>query len=102
MNWLTDYHRATRFVSMVPDLNAIRDTLRTLDQQIAQLNAFWNLPTREDLTATEARIISAIKNSGKPVDLTALVDAGEKLEAETKSLQNAVNQNQPPKKEQNT
>lgn len=81
---------------MPPDLSAIRETVRTLNHQIAELNAFWNLPTREDLAATEARIISAIKNSGKPADLSALVVAGKALEAETNSLETAIKQNTPP------
>lgn len=61
---------------------------------------FLNLVTRDDLKATEDRIIAAIKSSVKPADLTALVDAGKKLSAETDSLQHAVDQNQtPPVKE---
>lgn len=54
--------------------------------------------TKDDLDAMEARLTKLLKG-GKPADLTALVEKGNELEAETNALNAAVNQNQPPKKE---
>lgn len=83
---------------MVPDLNEIRKALQTVEQQLKRLQEFCNLATKTDLQMTEARIIAAIKNIGKPADITGLVKAGNELEAETKTLETAVNQNTPQQK----
>lgn len=81
---------------MISQINAIRETLRTLENQVGQLHSVLRLVTQEDLAASEARIIAAIKNSGKPADMTKLVKAGDQLEAETKSLEAAIKNNTPP------
>ena len=58
---------------------------------------------KDDLDAMEKRIIdgvTALIKSGKPLDLTEVVQAGNELSAETQALDTAVNQNQPPTKDQ--
>ena len=58
---------------------------------------------KEDLDAMEKRIIdgvTALIKGGKPLDLTEVVQAGNELSAETQALDTAVNQNQPPQKDQ--
>jgi len=77
----------------VPQPNADSRRLSTLAQELEAELRLTRLVTKQDLDDMEQRLIKLIKGPA----LDALVDAGSKLSAETDALQNAVNQNQPPK-----
>lgn len=79
-------------------MNADARRISILAQELEAELKLTRLVTKQDLDAMEQRLTKLIKGPA----LDALVDAGSKLAVETDALQNAVNQNQPPKKEQNT
>lgn len=82
----------------VSQMNADARRISILAQELEAELKLTRLVTKQDLDAMEQRLTKLIKGPA----LDALVDAGAKLAVETDALQNAVNQNQPPKKEQNT
>lgn len=79
-------------------MNADARRISILAQELEAELKLTRLVTKQDLDAMEQRLTKLIKGPA----LDALVAAGSKLAVETDALQNAVNQNQPPKKEQNT